>query len=876
VSTYYVRTNGADGTGGHDGTTPAKAWLTVGYAVTNVAAGDTIWVGAGIYRVGSSISPPTMASLTHLYGDVAGAYTGDAGEVRITNWATNDTTAPYAGVTINMPSAGNWEFRWLTFCGGGSYTSISVTSMPTGTSLIVRDCAFLPGGVSIIPAWPTSGTTILVERNRFLYYKTSNGPISISAASSEAGAGTSVVLNAIVRNNLIIGGGGSVAMIGSTTGAMRLRAGGITFTNNLMIGSGVGIAVYAPVTQGSFLIPNIVTNNVLIGNASTAMVYSQGYAAISNNNVIINSGAGAAFSRITAGPNDVTDASLWPGIHFGQEYVVGAQPRPFGMPSSGSPLLTRGCYGIAGSGLSATVTDDSSYGTISWGNTTNNVRAGNVTVSANVSSASSYVTASVSLVSGQPYYLLIYSTHASSAPVVASVTGGPTWVSRATTQFNGTLNRVSLWSATAGSNYTGTLTIDFSGNTQTGCGWSLDEATGIDATTNDGIVQSAVGSGSGTVASASLGAFGSTQNGTYAGLSDTVFSGLSGSFSLLGQQGSGPSITAAYSWLNVTPQNVTINSSAWGFIAAELKSTTTFASLPWDGTGRGASSALASQNNISHFLNFQNFGFAIPTDATILGLAVDLGETVSSASTVQSDTIKFIKGGTIGGSNVISSPANITQDASYPYTVPTRYGSAASLYGQAFTPSDINASNFGVAVAYKNPTVTSSTVTVWAARIVVSYTSPSQSPTDDIMQATRPASGVGTVTKALGPYERSNSGTLESSIVRPGATYSVKIAGPGYHDFEMAVDAVATTYYIYAYWDGSYAGTLPTVKILNGAECGVADTSTTATGSSGAWNIITVGPFTPTSAGIVTVRLDCTGNTAGGGNAYFDTGWLSQ
>ena len=50
MSTYYVRTNGDNGGSGHDGTTSAKAWLTIAYAYAHahVAAGDTIWVGAGV------------------------------------------------------------------------------------------------------------------------------------------------------------------------------------------------------------------------------------------------------------------------------------------------------------------------------------------------------------------------------------------------------------------------------------------------------------------------------------------------------------------------------------------------------------------------------------------------------------------------------------------------------------------------------------------------------------------------------------------------------------------------------------------------------------------------------------------------------------
>jgi hypothetical protein len=48
AATYYVRTNGNNGNAG-TANTPGGAWLTVGFAVDNVAAGDTIRVQAGTY-----------------------------------------------------------------------------------------------------------------------------------------------------------------------------------------------------------------------------------------------------------------------------------------------------------------------------------------------------------------------------------------------------------------------------------------------------------------------------------------------------------------------------------------------------------------------------------------------------------------------------------------------------------------------------------------------------------------------------------------------------------------------------------------------------------------------------------------------------------
>ena len=78
MATYYIRQSGSDA---NNGTSPATAWRTLGRALGSgspVVGGDTVYVGAGTYRetVTVGISPTSQVTLI---GDVAGAYTGDAG-----------------------------------------------------------------------------------------------------------------------------------------------------------------------------------------------------------------------------------------------------------------------------------------------------------------------------------------------------------------------------------------------------------------------------------------------------------------------------------------------------------------------------------------------------------------------------------------------------------------------------------------------------------------------------------------------------------------------------------------------------------------------------------------------------------------------------
>lgn len=137
---------------------------------------------------------------------------------------------------------------------------------------------------------------------------------------------------------------------------------------------------------------------------------------------------------------------------------------------------------------------------------------------------------------------------------------------------------------------------------------------------------------------------------------------------------------------------------------------------------------------------------------------------------------------------------------------------------------------------------------------------------EDMRGNPRPAGGA-TATKGIGAYERANTFVRETGTVRTGAN-AISITGPGYQDFQLPVNNASTTVTVYVQWDATYAGTKPQMQVLNGTEAGVADATITATGSSGSWEQLSLN-FTPTSKGIVTIRL-LSLDTNGGGKAFYD------
>lgn len=207
------------------------------------------------------------------------------------------------------------------------------------------------------------------------------------------------------------------------------------------------------------------------------------------------------------------------------------------------------------------------------------VGAARLTADASVAAATSYATSSVTLraLRGSMVAVVVENRHGTSAnTVTVATTGGAlTFTSRATTQYNGTANRVSLFTATPSADVTDTITVTIGGGqTASGCIIHVIAFTNVDTATNDGIVQTATGTGNSTTPLATLSAFAASANATLGAHANSGISATTpgSGFYELADTANGAGLETAYASGNDTSVDATITSGPWGSIAAEIKS----------------------------------------------------------------------------------------------------------------------------------------------------------------------------------------------------------------------------------------------------------------------------------------------------------------
>ncbi|MBS1983098.1 MAG: hypothetical protein JST16_02905 [Bdellovibrionales bacterium] len=149
------------------------------------------------------------------------------------------------------------------------------------------------------------------------------------------------------------------------------------------------------------------------------------------------------------------------------------------------------------------------------------------------------------------------------------------------------------------------------------------------------------------------------------------------------------------------------NGTAWANASNATTSNNSYATV-------ALTSATVSVN-----LAATGFGFSIPSDATVTGIKVEWEKKVSAGATAFDNSIRIIKGGTIGSTDKSSGTAWGTSDAF------STYGGSSDLWGETWTASDINSSNFGAALSARSTSGTSRTYSVDSVRITVSYVSSS-------------------------------------------------------------------------------------------------------------------------------------------------------
>lgn len=114
--------------------------------------------------------------------------------------------------------------------------------------------------------------------------------------------------------------------------------------------------------------------------------------------------------------------------------------------------------------------------------------------------------------------------------------------------------------------------------------------------------------------------------------------------------------------------------------------------------GLGSAFASGFITLTTQYAKTTGYGFSIPSGATITGIEVKFVGRVSTSSGTSGgiiQTAKIVKGGTITGTaqdtdnNILSAVSDVT----------VILGGSSNLWGTTWTDSDINASNFGVAIS---------------------------------------------------------------------------------------------------------------------------------------------------------------------------------
>ena len=333
MATYYVRKTGNNV---NAGTSSGSAWATVTKALQTATSGDTVYVGAGVYRETLQITSTTAISAVNIIADVDGKNTGDVGEVRITAYTTDDKTSPSSTSLLDLNSKPYFVFKQFVFV-GGSAILISNTGSGLCQNTQFIDCTFIHLNNSYKLANLATTTTDtapnwLFDRCRFFHQGNSSDCIYLDVPQ---GSVADLNTNIIIRNCLFVraGTGAAVNFNPSASGGSgaTFNTGGVQFYNNTVIGGATGLNV------GS----NASTSNTckaygnFIVTGTYGLLSNPFFAIIEDYNLIYSP---TTTSNVSTGFNS-QNTNYSALVHIGQELQQGKLTRPMFMPTADSPLL---------------------------------------------------------------------------------------------------------------------------------------------------------------------------------------------------------------------------------------------------------------------------------------------------------------------------------------------------------------------------------------------------------------------------------------------------------------------------------------------------------------------------------------------------------
>jgi hypothetical protein len=142
----------------------------------------------------------------------------------------------------------------------------------------------------------------------------------------------------------------------------------------------------------------------------------------------------------------------------------------------------------------------------------------------------------------------------------------------------------------------------------------------------------------------------------------------------------------------------------------------------------GYATAALGSGAVSHYLKCTSFGFSVPAGATIDGIVVEWEKQATGAGGVTDARVRLVKADAVGATDRSSGAAWPGTDGF------VSHGGAADLWGDTWAPADVNAGNFGAAIAAQAGPG-GATARVDSVRCTVYYTAPGKPPEVQVFRA---------------------------------------------------------------------------------------------------------------------------------------------
>jgi len=187
-----------------------------------------------------------------------------------------------------------------------------------------------------------------------------------------------------------------------------------------------------------------------------------------------------------------------------------------------------------------------------------------------------------------------------------------------------------------------------------------------------------------------------------------------------------------------------------------------------------------TSSQVSHWLKLTNFGFALPSSATVLGIKVDFLGFASDTLVAAGAYARIVKGGTISGSDQVIPFTTTNPPTAY---VEKSTASTTDLWSNTWTYSDVNSSGFGVALYVNGPDTPSGVIlSLDHARISVYYQTASgqvlvqtNSNYFDVLRSASTIDFKQGRALAAGLYDRANSDTTVGNTTTETTLYSKSV-----------------------------------------------------------------------------------------------------